>query len=251
MFKTLLARARQGYRTAAFPAQEPVMPPLFRGRPELNPQTDPAAFSRCAERCPTGALSASAAGAEIDLGRCIFCGDCSAECPEGAVTFTRDWRLASSGRDGLIVTGDNRPGIDALDRELRRLLGRSLRLRQVSAGGCNGCEVEANALGNVVFDASRFGIEFVASPRHADGILVTGPVTANMRAALLTSYEAVGEPRLVIAAGSCAISGGLYRDHDEVSNGVDGLLPVDLYVPGCAPHPYTILDGLLQLLGRH
>jgi len=250
MFKTLLARVRQGYRTAAFPAQFPVMPALFRGRPEFDHETDRAAFARGAELCPTGALDVSDAGPQIDLGRCIFCADCVAACPEGAITFTRDWRLASSRRDGLVIGDSERPQIEAVHRELRRLLGRSLRLRQVSAGGCNGCEVEANALGNVVFDASRFGIEFVASPRHADGILVTGPVTANMREALLLTYQAVAEPRLVIAAGACAISGGLYRGHDEVCDGVEELLPVDLYVPGCPPHPYTILDGLLRLLGR-
>src|SRR5947207_104248 len=121
---------------------------------------------------------------------------------------------------------------------------------QASAGGCNGCEVEVNALGKVVFDGRRYGIEFVASPRHADGILVTGPVTANMKQALLITYEAVAEPKLVIAAGACAISGGLYRSHPEVSDGIEGLLPVDLYIPGCPPHPITMLDGLLRLLGR-
>ena len=198
----------------------------------------------------TGALSVSEAGAEIDLGRCIFCGDCVAESPKRGIAFTQDWRLASSRRDGLVVSGDGRPNVDALDQELRRLLGRSLRLRQVSAGGCNGCEVEVNALGNIVFDASRFGIEFVASPRHADGILVTGPVTANMREALMMTYEAVADPKLVIAAGACAISGGLFRGNEEVCNGIEDLLTVDLYVPGCPPHPYTILDGLLRLLDR-
>jgi Ni,Fe-hydrogenase III small subunit len=250
MFKTLLARARQGYRTAGFPAQEPAMPPLFRGRPELDRNGDPAAFARSAELCPTGALSVPDSGPQLDLGRCIFCAECVAKEPNGSVSFTRDWQLASSRRDGLVVSGDDRPEIDALDRELRQLLGRSLRLRQISAGGCNGCEVEANALGNIVFDASRFGIEFVASPRHADGILVTGPVTSNMKQGLLMTYEAVGEPKLVIAAGACAISGGLYRGHPEACDGVEGLLPVDLYVPGCPPHPLTILDGLLRLLGR-
>ena len=226
------------------------MPALFRGRPELSRDTDSSALARCAELCPTGALRVSEAGPEIDLGRCIFCGDCVAAAPQRGTAFTQDWRLASSRREGLVVSGDGRPNVDALDSELRRLLGRSLRLRQVSAGGCNGCEVEVNALGNIVFDASRFGIEFVASPRHADGILVTGPVTANMREALMMTYEAVADPKLVIAAGACAISGGLFRGNEEVCNGIEDLLTVDLYVPGCPPHPYTILDGLLRLLDR-
>jgi len=250
MFKTLLARARQGYRTAGFPAEEPGLPALFRGRPELDPTKCTDGCRQCVDVCPTGALRVGEAGLELDIGRCIFCEACIAACPEGAIAFTRDWRVAASRREDLIVTDDNRPRVDALGRELRRLLGRSLRLRQVSAGGCNGCEVEVNALGNVVFDGSRFGIEFVASPRHADGILVTGPVTANMKQALLITYEAVAEPKLVIAAGACAISGGLYRSHPEVSDGIEGLLPVDLYIPGCPPHPITMLDGLLRLLGR-
>src|SRR5438270_4843291 len=157
MFKTLLARARQGYRTAAFPPREPVMPALFRGRPELSRETDSSALARCAELCPTGALRVSEGGAEIDLGRCIFCGDCVAESPKRGITFTQDWRLASSQRDGLIVSGDGRPNVDALDSELRRLLGRAVRLRQVSAGGCRGWEVEVDAVGNSVFDARPFG----------------------------------------------------------------------------------------------
>src|SRR6266571_8465227 len=117
MFKTLLARARQGYRTARYPAQEPIMPALFRGRPELDPKNK-ADFARGAELCPTGALQVSAAGPEIDLGRCIFCGDCVAECPENGVNFTRDWRLASSRRAGLIVRGAERPAVAAPHREL-------------------------------------------------------------------------------------------------------------------------------------
>lgn len=249
MLKTLLARARQGYRTAAYPVADPGLPVLFRGRPVLDPDKCATGCSACVDACPAGALRVTDRGPELDLGRCIFCGNCAAACPEGAISFTRDWRLAASSREDLIVNGNRPIQVHALGDALKRLLGRSLRLRQVSAGGCNGCEVEVNALGNVVFDASRFGIEFVASPRHADGILITGPVTANMKKALRITYEAVAEPKLVIAAGACAISGGLFRDFAAVENGVTDL-PVDLFVPGCPPHPLTVLDGLLRLLGR-
>ncbi|HXP92085.1 MAG TPA: NADH-quinone oxidoreductase subunit NuoB [Candidatus Binatia bacterium] len=241
---------RQGYRTAPYPAQNPNLPPLFRGRPVLDPQRCVSDCTQCVDICPTDALRVTMSGPELDLGRCIFCGECVAACSSGAITFTQDWRLATSEREGLLVTRDRSLQVEALGRDLRRLLGRSLRLREVSAGGCSGCDVEVNALGNVVFDSSQFGIDFVASPRHADGILVTGPVTANMKTALLATYEAIAEPKLVIAAGACAISGGIYRDHKEVGNGLEGLIPIDLYVPGCPPHPYTILDGLLRLLGR-
>src|SRR4030042_1366360 len=139
---------------------------------------------------------------------------------------------------------------EALDKKIKRILGRSLKLRQVSAGGCNACETDTNVLNTVVFDLGRFGIQFVASPRHADGLLITGPVTKNMELALKKTYEAVADPKIVIAVGACAISGGPYIDHPEVANGVEGTLPIDLYVPGCPPHPLTILDGLLRLLGR-
>ena len=139
---------------------------------------------------------------------------------------------------------------EALEAKSRRLFGRSLKLRQVSAGGCNACEADLNVLATVVFDLGLFGIGFVASPRHADGIVVTGPVSENMRAALLETYAAVPAPKLVIAVGACAISGGPYVDNPEVHNGCGSLLPVDLFVPGCPPHPMTILDGLLRLLGR-
>jgi Ni,Fe-hydrogenase III small subunit len=138
----------------------------------------------------------------------------------------------------------------ALDANLRRLFGRSLRLRQVSAGGCNACEADTNVLGTIGWDLGRFGIQFVASPRHADGLLITGPVTRNMRLALEKTYAAVPPPKLVIAVGACAIAGGPFVDLPEVHNGAAAVVPVDLFVPGCPPHPLTILDGLLRLLGR-
>jgi len=187
----------------------------------------------------------------LDLGRCLFCTDCLEACPEGAIAYSREFHLSSHTRKGLVLAeGSPRPLVKALDEKMLKLFGRSLKLRQVSAGGCNGCEQDANVLNNIVFDLSRFGIQFVASPRHADGLLVTGPVTQNMKLALKKTYDAVAAPKLVIALGACAISGGPFRDHPQVNNGADSTLPVDLYIPGCPPHPLTILEGLLRLLGR-
>jgi Ni,Fe-hydrogenase III small subunit len=252
MIKALLARLAQGHRTGGFPAAEPTLPERFRGRPALDPTRCPEGCQACAEACPTGAVTAGPGRLELDLGRCLFCIECTRACPEGAVRFTGDYRLASRGRAELVQRGAGPPAerVLALSRELRRLLGRSLKLRQVSAGGCNGCEADVNVLGTIVFDLGRFGIQMVASPRHADGLLITGPVTENMRLALRKTYEAVPDPKIVVAVGACAISGGPYVDHPEVHNGADAVVPVDLYVPGCPPHPYTILEGLLGLIGR-
>ena len=153
-------------------------------------------------------------------------------------------------RNGLLCGPQGHQLATGLDERLRALFGRSLHLRQVSAGGCNACEADLNVLSTLVFDLGRFGIRFVASPRHADGVMVTGPVTHHMRSALLETYAAIPEPRLVIASGACAIAGGPFRGSAQANDGVGDLLPVDLYIPGCPPHPYTALDGLLRLLGR-
>ena len=250
MLKVLGARLRQGHRTIAFPRDVPALPERFRGLPVLQPDQCRSGCDLCEAACPTDAIRGSAAGVRLDLGRCLFCAECAAACPEGAVQFSRDYRLATRSREDLVLGSDSLQLAQALDAQARRLFGRSLKLRQVSAGGCNACEADVNVLNTVVFDLGRFGIQFVASPRHADGLLITGPVTENMRAALHKTYDAVPAPKLVIAVGACAISGGPYVDHREVHNGADAVVPVDLYVPGCPPHPVTILDAMLRLLGR-
>lgn len=213
MLTWLRTRLRQGIRTIRFPPDGADFPERFRGR-------------------PVGSL---------DLGACLFSPE------EGA--YSRDYRMATSARDALVTATGEVELARALDQRVRKLFRRSLRLRSVVAGSCNGCEAELVALGNVVFDLSRFGIQFVASPRHADGIVVTGAVNRNMRRALQLTYEAVPPPKLVIAVGACAISGGPFAGSPEVGAGVGDVLPVDLWVPGCPPHPLTMLDGLLRLLG--
>jgi Ni,Fe-hydrogenase III small subunit/ferredoxin len=250
MLKILRERLSQGHRTAAYPKAAPVLPERFRGAPRLDPARCADDCRACAATCPFGAIELTANGPRLDLGLCIFCSDCATTCPHGALEFSRDHRLAARRRDDLLAGPDGHRLATALDGEMQRLFGRSLKLRQVSAGGCNGCEADLNVLNTLVFDLGRFGIQFVASPRHADGLIVTGPVTENMRHALLDTFAALPAPKLVIASGACAIGGGPFRGSPECHDGIGDLLPVDLYIPGCPPHPYTALDGLLRLLGR-
>lgn len=250
MLKLLAARLKQGHRTIQFPAREPALPDRFRGLPVLEVADCADACRACIEVCPTDAVTKGERGLQLDLGRCLFCTECEEACPEGVIQFSPDYRLATRTRDDLMLHGRAITLAHALDARSRRLFGRSLKLRHVSAGGCNGCEADVNVLNTVVFDLGRFGIQFVASPRHADGLLITGPVTENMRLALRKTYDAMAAPKLVVAVGACAISGGPFRNHAEIHNGSDAVVPVDLYIPGCPPHPVTILDGLLRLLGR-
>jgi Ni,Fe-hydrogenase III small subunit len=237
---------RQGYRTFRYPELVPELPERFSGRPRIAAVPCPSDCAECLGLCPVKALELTPQGPALDMGRCVFCGDCARACPQKTIVFTRDHRIASRSRAGLIITSADpgpQPG------EAIPLFRRSLRLRQVSAAGCNACEADCNVLTTPVFDLGRYGIDFVAAPRHADGIAVTGPVSENMRQAMMDTFDAVPDPRLVIAVGSCAISGGIFQDSRECHKGVSAL-PVDLYIPGCPPHPWSILDGFLMLMGR-
>jgi Ni,Fe-hydrogenase III small subunit len=246
MFRTVVARIKQGHHTTRFPAVPVQMPERFRGFPEEASLAHAAEQSCESIDCPYGAFTTTGGGC-LDLGKCLFC----AECPAGNIHFTTDHRLAATTRDDLHITpGADRRLAQPLAPDLRRIFGRSLKFREVSAGGCNACEADTNVLSTIGWDLARFGIQFVASPRHADGLWVTGPVTDNMVQALLATYEAMPTPKIVVACGACAINGGPYIDAPQVSNGVDSMIPVDLYIPGCPPHPATILDGLLRILGK-
>jgi len=249
MIRTIYRRLQQGHHTSGYPKVEAKLPSRYRGMPRLDESRCSEGCAECAGACPTAAITLRPL--RIDLGACLFCPACESACPEGAIAFATDHRLASRSREGLVAGAGHAVQLaTALDAQSRRLFGRSLKLRQVSAGGCNGCEAELVALGNVVFDLGRFGIQFVASPRHADGLVVTGPVTRNMRQALLDTWEALPSPRIVVACGACCLSGGPFAGSPEASDGMPADIPVDLWVPGCPPHPLTVIDGLLRLLGR-
>lgn len=223
----------------------------FRGRPVLN-GTGLSAANRASlcGMCPTGAI-AYERGLTLDMGKCLFCGECAVRYPEH-IRFTNDYRMAASTREGLVVRENQGAewnfDFQAVRPEIRRMFGRSLHLREVSAGGDNSCEMELGAAGNVNFDMGRYGIEFTASPRHADGVVVTGPVTANMARELETTWQAVPEPKVLIAVGADAISGGLFADSPAVNRAFFDTHKPDLYVPGNPAHPMTFITGVLALI---
>ena len=253
MLKVTLARLRQGHHTFKYPdGPPPKLPDRFLGRPTIEAARCPADCNACVRACPTNAIAVKDNQPVIDMGKCLFCADCAKACPQQTIKFSDNYCLAARRRQELLVA-DNQTARRcdvAMDKDLKKLFGRSLKLRQVSAGGCNACEADTNVLNTLAWDLGRFGIQFVASPRHADGLLITGPVTQNTHLALKKTYDAVPEPKIVIAVGACAVSGGPYIDHEQAHNGADAVVPVDLYIPGCPPHPLTILDGLIRFLGR-
>lgn len=225
------------------------IPGRFRAFPEIIDTLCPKGCGECAKVCPTNAITLNPV--KIDLGLCVFCPACEQSCPQHKIHFINNYRTAATSRESLIVGGDTKTITpQKASEKIRNYFGRSLKLRQISAGGCNGCELELNALNNVNFDMGRFGIEFTASPRHADGIVITGPITKNMDKALRICYEAIPNPKIVILTGSCAISGGVFGMSQDIDRKFLEENKVDLYVPGCPPHPLTFICGILDYLDR-
>jgi Ni,Fe-hydrogenase III small subunit len=248
MIGMIMAKLQQG-RQYIPDLKKAAVAPEFRGFPKINAG---GLSPECEKICPTGAISH--ADNSINIGKCIFCGDCERKYGQ-AVKFTNSHKLASTSPESLVI----RAGITAAEYErtavktradIKKVFGRSLKFRQVSAAGCNGCEMELNACSNVNFDMARFGMEFVASPRHADGLVLTGPISASMASAVNETYNAIPEPRIIILTGACAISGGLFVDSPAIDRTFLKDRKIDLYVPGCPIHPLTFINGVMSLIGR-
>jgi Ni,Fe-hydrogenase III small subunit/formate hydrogenlyase subunit 6/NADH:ubiquinone oxidoreductase subunit I len=272
MFKILQKTFSVGTATADYPRIAPRLAEQFRGCPEFDFESWSDARP-AVEACPTGAIALSDSKGlrqvTVDYGRCIFCGECEQASVDGAVRMTHQFELAVTDRRDLVLTAaytlhpdgshasllsaTSGPGMEETGKRIaaaiHSLLGRSLSIRQVDAGSCNGCEQEIVALNNPVHDIERFGIHFVASPRHADMLLVTGPVTRNMELALRKTLAATPEPKVVAAVGACGISGGIFGTNYASLGGVDAVIPVDVYIPGCPPRPEALLHGILLALG--
>jgi Ni,Fe-hydrogenase III small subunit/formate hydrogenlyase subunit 6/NADH:ubiquinone oxidoreductase subunit I len=282
MLQILRESLSTGIVTTAWPKAAAQVSSNCRGRPEI----DFAAWKDArpaAAVCPTGAISYDdkdqTRAACLDLGKCIFCGLCADADPAIRMTnacelavsrradlqTTATYKLTSAGTHEKLVSRSSAPSplaetvkerghVDLVGTELRtrinKILGRSLHIREVDAGSCNGCEIEIVGLNSPIYDIERFGIHFVASPRHADMLLVTGPVSRNMELALRKTYDAMPAPRLVVAVGACGCSGGIFGQNYASLGGVDKVLPVDVYIPGCPPNPYALLHGILTAIGR-
>jgi Ni,Fe-hydrogenase III small subunit len=248
MYKEIKILRQHGIQYVKDLRRQPVSE-LFRGRPVISPDITGKEIETISTLCPSGAIDNKYGS--IDLGKCVFCRECEF-CLKEKIKFTNDYRIAATRREDLVI----RPGIDnavrlnedVIRKEIRKIFRRSLKLRQVSAGGDNSCEMELNAAGNVNFDLGRYGIEFTASPRHADGIVITGPVSANMAEALKLTYEAVPDPKVIILVGTDAISGGMYSGSPALDRRFIGEHHIDLYVPGNPAHPLTFINGILDLL---
>ena len=225
------------------------VPGIFRGRPVISSAM--VNTEELSAICPTNAITSNPV--RIDLGKCTFCGECALAFPD-KIQFTTDYKISANRRNDLIIAeGIDTPvqlDEDTIRKEIHGYFGSSLKLRQVSAGGDNSCELELNACGNVNFDMGRFGIEFVASPRHADGIVITGPITSNMAEALQICYDATPKPKIIILAGTDAISGGIFAGSPALDRRFLDKYKVDLYVPGNPIHPLTFINGVLALIGK-
>ena len=251
MFDTLKSRIYQGQQFIKDIPNAP-MRSQFRGFPILD-STKCANPEQYANVCPTGALNFKPLS--IDMGKCTFCGACKNLCKDGAIEFSNYYKLASTSREKLVITEGmtseeyEKTAIE-VKKEITSVFSRSLKLRQVSAAGCNGCEMELNACSNANFDMGRFGIDFVASPRHADGIVITGPISKNMAYALENCYNSVPNPKIVILCGACAISGGVFHDSTELNREFLENYPIDLYIPGCPVHPLTFINAILDYIKK-
>lgn len=248
MFDNLKILFRQGKQYIP-DVTKATVPGIFRGRPVIS--TEKVNEYKLAEQCPLDAISISPLS--IDLGKCSFCGECAIAFPN-KIKFTTDHKIATNERERLIIKeGDEEPvelNADLIRKEIYKCFSSSLKLRQVSAGGDNSCELELNACGNVNFDMGRFGIEFVASPRHADGIVITGPITENMADPLQICYDAIPDPKIIILAGTDAISGGIFTGSPALNRSFLLKYKIDLYVPGNPVHPLTFINGVLELIRK-
>jgi Ni,Fe-hydrogenase III small subunit/Pyruvate/2-oxoacid:ferredoxin oxidoreductase delta subunit len=245
----------QGKQTAPWPLAEGTDGQAgFLGMPRYQPELCGDDCKACADICPTKAITMRASPGsggrlDVDYGRCIVCQLCTEACPTGAMTTSSDWAFGARSREDLIWK-ENAAAAPATGGEMRRPFRRSLHIRHVDAGSCNGCESELQALNNPFYNLHRLGIFFTASPRCADLQLVTGPVTHAMLGPLRATYEAMAEPRWVLAVGTCAVSGGIAEGGYASGHGLDGVIPVDIYLPGCPPNPAAIMQALMMFLDR-